>query len=70
MTASPRDLDKKFQTVDADTNSGESVDAKETSPEVPMIVHREQYMEGSVAHTREHRVPLADWADYEREHGF
>ncbi len=66
--ATPRDLDPKFQTVEADPENVS--DAKDTSPEVPMIVHREQYMDGSVVKSREHRVPLSEWSEYEKEHGF
>lgn len=48
-------------------------ETEETCPnheEVPMIVYREPYTdEKGVQCYREHKVPVAEWAEYEKEHG-
>lgn len=48
-------------------------EAEETCPtneDVPMIVYREPYVDkNGVQCYREHIVPVAKWAEYEKEHG-
>jgi len=37
--------------------------------ETPMIVHRERYVdEAGKLNEREHRMPVSEWAAYEKEH--
>lgn len=67
-TPTPRDLDPSApKQKDTDKVS----DAKESRPkdEVPMIVHRQPYTDNDgVQKFKEHRVPVAEWAAYEKEH--
>lgn len=37
--------------------------------EVPMITHREHYIEDGVQKERLHVMPVSEWAAYEKEHG-
>ena len=56
---SPRDMDPKFK----DAEPKEMV-----SEETPMIVHRQQYIDNDgVTQTKEHRVPVHEWSQYEKE---
>lgn len=42
----------------------------ETDDDEPVIVYREPFIdEKGVQDYRIHRVPLADWPEYERKHG-
>ncbi len=84
-TPNPRNLDPKFRDAKADEQNAETdrlveadtaqlndnvqTDVKKDD-DTPMIVHNERYMDGSVQKTREHRVPVSEWAAYEKEHGF
>jgi len=50
--------------------ASESV-AESAANDVPMIVHHEKYMEGTVQHTRVHGpMPASEWPAYEKAHGF
>jgi hypothetical protein len=61
MTGSPRDLDPKFKEAKVPSTNDDNEE---------MIVHREHYTEDGVQKERLHRVKLADWPNYETEHGF
>lgn len=67
--ATPRDLDPKFKD-EKPVEPVELVEHEEAEvDDVPMIVHRQQYTdsEGKL-NEREHRVPVSEWAEYEKEH--
>lgn len=40
-----------------------------TTEEEPMIVYREPYTEDGVQMYKEHRVPVSEWVEYEKENG-
>lgn len=63
-TPTPADLDPNRKNHEPDPV--EFDDAKPVEEEVEMIVYRERTPDGE----KEHRVPVADWPTYEKEHGF
>lgn len=64
-TPTPRDLDPNAPKKHVDKVS----DAKDSSSEKPMIVHRQPYTDNDgVQKFKEHRVPVSEWTAYEKEH--
>lgn len=70
--ASPRDLDPNFKDAEVPTNNETDLDkAAPKDDDRVMIVHQERYMDGSVQKVRSHGpMPIEDWDDYAKEHGF
>jgi hypothetical protein len=72
-TASPRDLDPKFKdTTPTDTNTTENDDARDTSPEGEpeggWIVARRRWVDNNgVAQSEDSRMPVSEYAKYEKE---
>jgi hypothetical protein len=68
----PRDLDPKFQDATPPTNSDESSDAKDTSPEAEpeggWIVSTRKWVDNNgVPQSEDTRMPVSEYAKYEKE---
>lgn len=71
-TPTPRDLDPNAKNKDVENKDAEKtqpVDEPAPEKDVPMIVHRQPYTDSEgVQKFKEHRVPVSEWAAYEKEH--
>lgn len=61
-------MGKKMKALSATLAEEAAILGDDKAEDVPMIVCRQPVTENGVQTFVEHRVPVAEWADYEREH--